>query len=131
MSKLKNSGILPGKRILFVDDEELLREATVDILRDRGAEVSEAKSGANALELMRKEPPFDLVISDMRMPDGGADFILSGLTPEIRPRFFIVLTGFSDKETSELLSLGANEVIDKPFAVAELLERLQFWLSSS
>jgi two-component system response regulator len=125
---MDSTQILSNKKILVVDDEALLRETIADLFRSRGASVLEANCGPSGIELIESQGPFDLVLSDMRMPKGGADYILNRLTDRTRPKVFLILTGFSDQESSELIKMGANEVLSKPFESKELISRVVFWL---
>ncbi|HMC76347.1 MAG TPA: response regulator, partial [Vicinamibacterales bacterium] len=55
-------------RILVVDDERSMREMLAILLKREGHEVSVAENGRAAIELLNQRP-FDLVVSDARMPD--------------------------------------------------------------
>jgi len=57
-----------GKRILVVDDEELMREFYVRLLASRGYEVATAEHGIAAMQVLETHPPFDLAIVDLVMP---------------------------------------------------------------
>jgi CheY-like chemotaxis protein len=60
---------LEGVRVLYVEDEQDLREIYVEDLKDLGASVVEAKDGLEGLRLASKPNTFDLIISDLRMPN--------------------------------------------------------------
>ncbi len=84
------------KRILVVDDDVLIAMSTVDMLEDLGHEVVEANSGAKALEILRGEREFDLLITDYSMPrmTGGQ---LAKAVRELKPGLPILLaTGYAD-----------------------------------
>ena len=106
---------MAGKKILVVDDEKLLRE----ILRDEfsefeGATCEEAASAKEALVLLKKTE-FDIVISDIRMPDGdGLSLLDSILALPRRPMVFFC-TGYSDLTREEALRRGARDLFYKPF----------------
>ena len=57
-----------GKRILVVDDEELMREFYVRLLASRGYDVVTAEHGLAAMRMLESQPPFDLAIVDLVMP---------------------------------------------------------------
>ncbi len=83
-------------RILFVDDDALISMSSVELLEDLGHEVTPAYSGAQALDLMRGEAKFDLLITDFSMPkmNGGQ---LARAARELRPGLPILLaTGYAD-----------------------------------
>jgi PAS domain S-box-containing protein len=62
------SGLLTGRRILVVDDDASVREACAETLVAEGSEVVQATDGLDALDKLEQEP-FDLVLSDVVMPD--------------------------------------------------------------
>jgi len=103
------------KRIIFVDDEQNVIDSMQRIFFDMDDEwdMEFASSGKEALEYM-KEQPFDVVISDMRMPEMDGAELLS-LVKELYPatvRF--ILSGFSDKEMI-LRTVGpADQFLTKP-----------------
>jgi len=110
-------------RLLLVDDEEMVRQSTADMLREIGYAVVEAPSVQSARTIMRERGPFDAILTDYLMPgETGAD-----LVREVRAQFpdmpIILLTGYAD---------GATDVdpaiprLAKPFRLAELAEKLAF-----
>jgi CheY-like chemotaxis protein len=110
--------------ILLVDDEALVRMATIAMLTDLGHQVIEAASGAQALELLRTGAAPDLVITDYLMP------VMNGteLAREIRaqrPGLPILLaTGYASLAGNTMADLP---LLPKPFRQAELaatIERL-------
>ena len=66
-------------RILIVDDEVSIRIAVGRYLRRCGYVVEEAESGMGALEAVAQHPPFDLILSDLRMPDMDGPQLLDAL----------------------------------------------------
>ena len=65
------------RTILLVEDEELVREATGEMLRGLGHKVHEAAFGVQGLEILNRESGIDLLISDYLMPGmSGAEFVL-------------------------------------------------------
>ena len=109
------------KRVLVVDDDEAMRIALRKLLVEEGYEVVDvdgAKSAQNLISLER----FDLVISDIRMPEmNGIELLL--FIKRTKPIPVILITGFSElTETQEAYTLGADEFIPKPFKREELLE---------
>jgi two-component system, cell cycle response regulator len=107
-------------RILVVDDEEAVRTAIVDSLRQVGYEVCDASDGASALEYLAREP-FALVITDIVMPAmDGLSFIKTAGQRGYRTAY-IVMTGYTDWEAAvEAMKLGAADYLPKPFPL-ELL----------
>jgi two-component system response regulator (stage 0 sporulation protein F) len=107
-------------KILVVDDEEGARELFNTILTDEGYEVSVANGGVEALGLF-KSHPFNLVITDIKMP------VMDGLQllQEIRnmgsKTDVIMVTAYGEVESYlKAMSLGAAEYINKPIRIKEL-----------
>jgi len=108
-------------KILIVDDEEALRESTASILELYGYEIKTASCGNEAIEMVKKEP-FDMLFSDMRMPDiTGTDVIRA--VKQIQPDLIcIIMTAYALNELIvEALELGANFCLTKPFEIETML----------
>lgn len=112
------------QRILVVDDEVPLLMTLVANLELDGFDVMEAKSGEQALELVR-EHSFDVVLSDIRMPGmNGVD--LCRQIRKVRPELPVILmTAFTGEGlVREAVDEGALMVIPKPFAIEHLIRML-------
>jgi len=108
--------------ILFIDDEEMLAQAGRLMLEKLGYKVTTRTSGVEALELFKAEPRrFDLVITDLTMPNITGDKLASRIL-EIRPDVPIILcTGFSTKITQEKArEMGISDLLMKPISMKEL-----------
>jgi CheY-like chemotaxis protein len=82
--------------ILFVDDEQLLVMVGADMLESNGHQVTAAGSGAEALELLRSNGRFDLLITDHAMP-GMTGVELAAKAKEVAPEIRVVLaSGFQE-----------------------------------
>ncbi len=108
-------------RILVVDDEESIRDLCARVLTRAGYTVATAPNGEDAVARL-SEDPFDLVISDIRMPGiSGLEVLERAKTafPQIR---VVLITGFG---TPQMLPPGtastADRILTKPFSQAELL----------
>jgi HD-like signal output (HDOD) protein len=113
------------KRVLFVDDEPMILQGIQHSLRGMRAvwEVEFANSGAEALEAMARAP-FDVVITDMRMPAMDGAQLLELVKAEFPRTIRIILSGQSDRETI-LRSVGpSHQYLSKPCDIDELKERL-------
>jgi len=105
-----------NERILFVDDERTIAEIGEKMLQRLGYEVAVRTSSIEALELFRGQPDrFDLVITDMTMPNMTGDKLAQEIM-KIRPEIPVILvTGFSEQMTEEKAkSLGIREYVMKP-----------------
>ena len=127
VASLKEKTPLLNKKILVVEDEDMIRELLKDELEDFGAQVVEATNGKEALEYCNKEK-FSLIITDLRMPGfGGVQFVKELYKQKeqseklINPNV-IVLTGNIDYDANELKSNGVLEVFFKPINFNEFLD---------
>src|SRR5262245_27589463 len=103
-------------RILIIDDNETMREGMAATVRRMGHEVVAASSGAQGVELMRKQGA-DFVITDLKMEGVGGLEVLAGVK-EIDPSCpAIIVTAFGAVETAvEAMRIGAMDFLQKPFA---------------
>lgn len=114
-----------NKRILFVDDEPLVLEGIKRSMRAMRSEweVEFANSGADAVAAMT-QAPFDVVISDMRMPGMDGAQLLDLVRARFPRTVRIILSGQSDRETI-LRSVGpSHQYLSKPCDVDELKQKL-------
>jgi signal transduction histidine kinase/ActR/RegA family two-component response regulator len=110
-----------SERVLFVDDEESLVEMGEEMLRELGYSVTAVQSGSKALELFRSGcHEFDLVITDLTMPDiTGLELCRELLN--IRPDMHIILvTGYADAAVDRVKPSGVSECVMKPLTRDEL-----------
>ncbi|MEW5722662.1 MAG: PAS domain S-box protein, partial [Thermodesulfobacteriota bacterium] len=115
------------ERILLVDDEETIVDSLGRILTRLGYEVAGATSSREALHLFEADPQrFDLVITDMTMPEITGDR-LAGRLLELRPDLPVILcTGFSEKMSPEKArSLGIREFVMKPVVAREMARTIR------
>jgi CheY-like chemotaxis protein len=108
--------------VLVVDDDDAVREVTVEYLQDLGYAVVEAGSGGAALEIFEQRTDIEAVILDYAMPGlNGAD-----LAREMQNRRsgtpVLFATGYADAEA--LASTPDDKLIRKPFEPGELAEKL-------
>ncbi len=107
-------------RILVVDDEMIVRESCKRILEEEGYEAETALSGKEAFEKM-KDNPFDVVITDLKMPGIDGMEVLRTFRKDYPDSIIVMITGFSTVETAvEAMKLGAFDYIPKPFTPDEV-----------
>jgi two-component system, response regulator, stage 0 sporulation protein F len=107
-------------RILVVDDEEGAQELFNIILTDEGYDVSLASCGEDALALL-KENPFNLVITDIKMPKMDGLQLLQEIRKIGCKTDVIMVTAYGEVESYlKAMSLGAAEYINKPIRIKEL-----------
>jgi DNA-binding response OmpR family regulator len=110
-----------GKRILIVDDDEDMRCWMRLAVERLGAVVREAATGSGALRWLADEGPFDLVITDVRIPLPDGIEVLARARSLGIDSPFLVITAFSDRALRERVAgFTASTVLDKPFAMEEL-----------
>jgi PAS domain S-box-containing protein len=116
-----------GERVLFVDDEKAIVEIGQKLLERLGYEVVGRTSSVEALELFRAKPEsFELVITDMTMPNMTGDKLARELMG-IRPGIPVILcTGFSERITEEKAKLlGIREFVMKPLVMKDLAKSMR------
>jgi PAS domain S-box-containing protein len=111
-----------GERILYIDDEETLIDLGENMLAKLGYHVVTRTSPIEAIEAFKVNPDkFDLVISDMTMPNMTGDILAKKLM-EIRPDIpVIICTGFSEQISAEKVkAIGISGFLMKPLTIREL-----------
>lgn len=121
---------LPSK-ILVVDDDELLRAATVRVLQTAGHQTLDAADGFEAVELARAQRP-DLILMDINMPglDGLEAMQRIKADPELGAIFVVIVSGSRIDPESQVrgLETGADGYLVRPISNRELLARVQSML---
>jgi CheY-like chemotaxis protein len=121
--------ILPtgNERILLVDDESSIAKVGSQILERLGYRVAARTSSVEALELFRAKPDdFDLVVTDMTMPNMTGDQLATELM-KIRPDVLVILcTGYSNKISDQSAqAIGIKALIYKPIVKADLAKTMR------
>jgi|GEM_PF-4695801 len=115
-----------GKRILLVEDEELVRAITVKVLKENGYIVFEAEDAEEAIELFdRENGNFDLVITDVVLP--GKDGIqLVERFLKCNPRLkTLLISGYTDKKLQlPIIKEKKYNFLEKPYTINKLLETI-------
>jgi two-component system, chemotaxis family, chemotaxis protein CheY len=112
------------QRILIVEDSATMRSLLASALTDLGTsvEITEAASGFEALRLLPREP-FDLILTDINMPDINGLELLSFVKGNAAYReipLIIVSTEGSERDREKGLGLGADAYLVKPFEPDDL-----------
>jgi response regulator RpfG family c-di-GMP phosphodiesterase len=112
-------------RVLVVDDEKVIREILSDFLTMEGYVVRTVEDGAAALRELKLRP-YDLVISDLKMPHMGGIELLESISVNNIKVLTVIMTGFGTVETAiEAMKKGAYDYILKPFKVEEVVHVVQ------
>jgi two-component system, OmpR family, KDP operon response regulator KdpE len=115
---------MSGARILIVDDEPQILRFLRPALEASGYDVLHADTGREALRIAANAAP-DLIILDLGLPDMDGKEVLT------QARLFtsapILILSARDREAEKIaaLDLGADDYVEKPFAIGELLARLR------
>jgi len=113
-----------GGRILIVDDEPMVRDTLGQVLVDEGYVVDTAVDGEDALDRVHEARP-DAILLDLMMPGMNGRQFLQALRNE--PAYaevpVLIMTAVHGLEVN-LASIGASEVVEKPFQVEDLLNKV-------
>jgi two-component system cell cycle sensor histidine kinase/response regulator CckA len=113
--------------ILVIEDEELVMKVTREILEKLGYRVLEAKTGQEAIDVVKTfDGDIDLAMLDILLPGMSGDIIYP-LLMKVRPNLkVIVFSGYSiDGPAQKILNAGAEDFMQKPFAIVDLSEKLK------
>lgn len=113
------------RRILVIDDEDNLRSMLVAALRYEGFDVAHAPDGASGLKAVKESRP-DLIVLDVMMPgmDGFAMCKRLRDTGDRTPVIFLTARDAAQDKVQGL-SLGGDDYLSKPFALEELVARVE------
>ncbi|MGQ9628023.1 MAG: ATP-binding protein [Anaerolineae bacterium] len=111
---------MPKEKVLVVDDEPDILDLCIRSLEAEGYNVKAVDGGLKAIELARREH-FDLVLTDICMPDIGGLETTKAIKKIDNSTICITMTGYSTMDTAiEALKLGVDEYLLKPFLPDEL-----------
>ncbi len=129
---------MTGKgKVLLMDDEQIILDVTLEVLRFLEYEVMFARDGVAALDLYKREKeagaPFDLVILDLSVPEGlgGRDAIglLKTYDPAVKA---IVSSGYSnDPVVQDFAQYGFSGRLSKPYKINDLKNLLEQQIKKS
>jgi DNA-binding NtrC family response regulator len=110
------------KKALVIDDEQIVLDSVSALLTDEGFEVDVSLHGRQGLD-WAIERNYDVVLTDIRMPDIGGMKVLRDVK-RINPTLpVIMITGYASVESAvQAMKLGAAEYIEKPFEPEQLLD---------
>jgi DNA-binding response OmpR family regulator len=111
-----------SESIMLVDDEAVTRVSLADALRLEGYLVHTAASGEEALCLLKKRGPFNLVILDLKMPGMDGLELARRIRLTSSDTVIILLTAFGTMETAiQAIRQGAHDYLLKPCPIPEIL----------
>jgi DNA-binding NtrC family response regulator len=110
------------KKALVIDDEQIVLDSVGTLLMDEGFDVDVCLSGRKGLD-WAIERKYDVVLTDIRMPDIGGIRVLRDVK-RVHPALpVIMITGYASVDSAvQAMKLGAAEYIEKPFEPEQLID---------
>ncbi|MFG0252034.1 MAG: response regulator [Phycisphaerales bacterium JB038] len=131
LHRIEVDHVLVGKRILVVEDEEIVREQATKVLSALGCSVTSAGTGQEAIEALAGAhglDRFDLVLSDIRLPDRNGYEVFSAAKRASEDMPVILMTGFGYDPHHSIVRAsqeGLQCVLFKPFQADQLLHEVR------
>jgi len=126
VEQITKENIRKKRKVLIVDDEDIIREFVKGILMDEGAHVIEASNGKEAIGIFKEQQDnIDLVILDMIMPGIKGDEVLReirNMRPDIK---VVVSSGFmSEEQKNNLKGYSVDGYLDKPYRDKDVIHTI-------
>lgn len=115
---------MTGMRVLVVDDEPQIQQFLRVALAAAGYQVLQAADGAEALKLAATAAP-DVVVLDLGLPDRDGKDVLADIRQFSRVPVIVLSARDREAEKIAALDLGADDYVEKPFGIGELMARLR------
>ncbi len=113
------------KRVLIVEDDRTMAEALVQLLEKHGYASRAVESAEKALELLQKDPGYQVVLTDLVLPGMDGMKLLTAVKETYPHVEVVIMTGYGTiRSAVEAMKLGASDYITKPFDKDELLKVL-------
>jgi PAS domain S-box-containing protein len=119
---------LPDGResVLVVEDDEAVREYTASVLRECGYRVQEARSAVEALPVIEANPQFDLVVTDVIMPQMNGKDLYDQIKARSNGARILFISGYTDDALTNLGVMdNALSFLEKPFSPARLAQKVR------
>lgn len=116
--------MLPGRRVLIVEDHQESRESLASVLRKSGFEVLQASGQRAALPLL-KDHPVDAIITELKLADGDGFNLLTHLRQNGLEQPVIFVTAFGTMNSAiQAMKMGAADFLTKPVSVKDIKDAL-------
>lgn len=128
MAKRETDPVLSGKRVLVADDESRIRRVLGDVLRHRGCDVTICACGEEAIEAIEHTDRFDLVVSDIKMPDRNGYEVFAAARAKMGEVPVILMTGFGYDPHHSIVRAsqeGLQAVLFKPFQIERMVDEVR------
>lgn len=111
-------------RILIVDDEPAIARVLQPVLRAAGAVVFSAANAVDGLRMAKESAP-NLILLDLGLPDADGKDLISNLRAQGKVAVIVISARHQESEKVAALDAGADDYVDKPFNIDELLARIR------
>lgn len=111
-------------RVLIVDDEPAILRFLKPALEANGYETLSAATAAEAIKRIAADAP-DLVVLDLGLPDGDGKDVIRNVRAWSKAPIIVLSARDREAEKIESLDLGADDFVNKPFGIGELLARMR------
>ncbi|QDU26211.1 Response regulator receiver protein [Anatilimnocola aggregata] len=120
-----------NSRLLIVDDEADTCANLADIFGELGFHVDTANHGVAALELVTTQPPYDIVLLDLRMPGMDGLELYRRIKQISAGTVALIVTAYASSDTAKTaIAAGARHVISKPVSIAKLIGLVESAMNS-
>ena len=118
-------------KLLIIDDNKEILDALCEFLSKKKYDISPANNGLEGLKYLEKEKQgFDVVITDLIMPDISGVALISIIKKKYPDTLVIAITGWGEHPEALATEAEADLVMEKPFELSELEKSLKKLLSS-
>ena len=127
----RSDKVLPGKKVLIVDDDMRNIFALSTVLEERDMIVVSADNGRDAIKILQSQPDIDIVLMDIMMPemDGIATMREIRKIPKLKSLPIIAVTAKAMKgDREKCIEAGAWDYLSKPVDTEQMIVVLQAWL---
>lgn len=118
-------------KILAVEDDKEINALLCSFLSDEGYDIISAFNGLDAVKMIREDESIDLVLLDLMLPFQSGDSVITKVREFSDVPFIVVSAKDTTRNKVELMRLGADDYITKPFDLDELLVRVEAVLRRS
>lgn len=116
---------MTGKsRVLIVDDEPAILRFLTPALTAGGYDIQSAKTAAEAVRRIASDAP-DIVVLDLGLPDGDGKDVIRAVRQWSKVPIIVLSARDREAEKIDSLDLGADDFVNKPFGVGELMARMR------
>ncbi|NNE63943.1 MAG: sigma-54-dependent Fis family transcriptional regulator [Gammaproteobacteria bacterium] len=129
LDNIAYQGDYEGCKVLLVEDDEIMRLSLSDRLQLEGLPVRAAKDLSSARRILKNEI-IDLVISDIRLPDGSGISLFEEISHNYPGIPVVLMTAFGDiADAVNLVKSGALDYLTKPFEINDFISKVEHHLS--